>query len=40
MTRETGRKGGWNVEEGEFVEQAGEDVDVRTLLTNEPRHPR
>lgn len=39
MPRAISREGGWNVEEGEFVEQV-DDVDVRTPLTNEPCHPR
>lgn len=40
MSRTMGREGGWNVEEGEFVEQANDDVDVRTPLISDPCHPR
>ena len=40
MSRTMAREGGWNVEEGEFVEQVNDDVDVRTTLINEPCHPR
>lgn len=40
MSRTMGREGGWNVEEGEFVEQANDDVDVRTPLITDPCHPR
>ncbi|CAD1473890.1 unnamed protein product, partial [Heterotrigona itama] len=39
MCRTMAREGGWNVEEGEFVEQANDDVDVRNTLINEPCHP-